>query len=193
MKITKTTKTTKERERRTVSFEVRADEESRKIVGHAAVFDQAADIGGWFNEVIDRGAFDEAMGNDEIMALFNHDPNLVLGRTGNGTVKLTTDDTGLRYEIDLPDTPTGNEVLELVRSKTIHKSSFGFRVLEESYDYDTDTRTILKVELFDVSPVTYPAYEGTDVSARSIEGKEAAKRAAKAKRQWSLYERMKGK
>lgn len=177
----------KKKELRTTTCEVRADQEHRRIIGHAAVFEQATDIAGLFNEKVSRDAFNDAIADQNIMALFNHDPNKVLGRTGNGTLKLSIDETGLRYEIDLPDTATGNEVLELVNRGDISKSSFGFRTIEDSYDKETNTRTLLKVELFDVSPVTYPAYDGTDVAVRSIENTKAADRAAKAKRLWSLY------
>ncbi len=149
----------------------------QKLDGYAAVFNQETMIGSsqWsFREQIAPGAFSEAIEQDDVRALFNHDENYVLGRNKSGTLRLAEDDEGLRYEIDPPDTSAGRDVVSLVARGDVDGSSFAFRVIEDSWEYPKDPasgqrplRTVLKVELFDVSPVTYPAYPQTTVSARA--------------------------
>jgi len=169
-------KKTPEIERRTFALtspaELREEGEgTRRIEGHAAVFGEWTTIrsmwGDW-EERIDSHAFDDAM-TDDVRALFNHEPSRLLGRTKAGTLRLSIDNTGLRYSIDPPNTSTGRDVVELVARGDVDQSSFAFEVIEESWDFEgeVDRRTILKVRLYDVSPVTYPAYEGTDVALRS--------------------------
>jgi HK97 family phage prohead protease len=126
-----------------------------------------------FREQIAPGAFNDAIKDDDVRALFNHDPNILLGRTASGTLQLTTDKRGLKYSVDLPDTAAARDVRELIRRGDVSGSSFGFMVDEDEWD-ERDVkngklplRTILKASLFDVSPVTYPAYPQTSVSARS--------------------------
>ena len=168
------------RERHTFDCEVRADVERRVIRGHAAIFDTTTSIGGHFDERVDRRAFNNAMASlaeNNVMALFNHDPNQVLGSTRAGTLRLSIDDTGLQYEVDVPNTTVGNDLLELVRRGDISKSSFGFSTVEDKWDREKRLRTLIDVKLFDVSPVTYPAYEGTDAGLRSLQ--EAEKEAEK--------------
>lgn len=153
-----------------------------KLRGYAAVFNEETMIGGaqWgFREQIAPGAFADAIQTDDVRALFNHDDNQVLGRTKSGTLRLVEDDTGLKYEIDPPDTVVGRDVVNLVSRGDIDGSSFAFRVIEDQWEYPQakspnvpaprPLRTVLKVELYDVSPVTYPAYPQTSVSARAKE------------------------
>jgi HK97 family phage prohead protease len=127
-----------------------------------------------------RGAFTEAITKDDVRALFNHDENFVLGRNKSGTLRLAEDETGLKYEIDPPDTSYARDLLTVVGRGDVDASSFAFRVIEDMWEYfeqdDPDEatrtpplRTIKKCELFDVSPVTYPAYPTTSVSARAKE------------------------
>lgn len=154
---------------------VRKDGESPKIVGHAAVFNSPTRIGfgSWgFMESVAPGAFKESIKIDDIRALFNHDPNLVLGRNTAGTLELKEDKKGLEYEIDPPDTQTARDLLESIDRKDITGSSFGFEVQEQrwtEHDDDIDERELLKLKLFDVSPVTFPAYDDTDVSKRQYQ------------------------
>jgi HK97 family phage prohead protease len=167
-----------QQERRAVSgtVEFREADDKSTIGGYAAVFNQETVIGGgmWgFREQIAPNAFDEALKTDDVRALFNHDPNYVLGRTVSKTLTLSVDKKGLRYDVDLPDTAAGRDVKELVRRGDVSGSSFGFVVEEDEWD-ERDVkkgklplRTILRASLFDVSPVTYPAYPTTSVSARS--------------------------
>lgn len=160
-----------------VQIEIRKDgegNEKRTITGYAAVFNQLSRTIGWFREKIEPGAFEGRLA-DDVVALYNHDFNKVLARTISETLKLEVDDTGLRYEFEAPNTTTGNDLVEMVRRGDIQHSSFSFSVLEENWEEDEDgaeIRTILKVKrLYDVSPVTFPAYLQTnvDVAKRSYE------------------------
>lgn len=144
------------------------------LSGYAARYNSETVIMGLWRERIARGAFASALdGTDDVRALFNHDPNKLLGRTSSGTLSLSDDEKGLRYDIDLPDTQDARDVRELIKRGDVTGSSFGFRIVEDEWD-DTPTKrgqlpllTIRKVELFDVSPVTFPAYPQTSVSARA--------------------------
>lgn len=162
-----------ERERRVVSLplEVRQAGDARSLTGYAAVFNTEATIAGLFREQIAPGAFAEAIGRDDVRALFNHDPNFVLGRTASGTLTLREDGTGLRYNAQPPDTAWARDLMTSVGRGDITQSSFAFAVESEQWTHATrgelPLRTITKAKLYDVSPVTYPAYEETTVSARS--------------------------
>ena len=151
--------------------ELRIDKsEKPKIFGHAVVFDAEADIGGMFRERVARGALHERFANADIRALFNHDPNIVLGRNKNGTLRLSEDDVGLAVEIQPPDTQAANDLLSLIERGDISQMSFAFRTLKQEWDdtKEPPLRTILKAELFDVSPVTFAAYPQTDVAVREL-------------------------
>ena len=157
-------------ERRIVPCTFRAAEEpeSRLIQGHAAVFNRVADLG-FFEEEILPGAFDDVLG-DDVRALFNHDPNLILGRSVAKTLRLAVDDAGLGYEVDTAPTTYGNDLLISVRRGDVDQSSFAFFVADERWNEDLTRRTIVKFSrLLDVSPVTFPAYTETDASARSAD------------------------
>jgi len=163
-----------ELERRFITSEIRAtdaDDGTTTIEGHAAVFNiDSEDLGG-FVERIAPGAFTNALARpDDIRALFNHDPNMVLGRNTAGTLALSEDDTGLRYKLDLPDTQPGRDLAVSMKRGDVSQSSFGFRVTKQSWELVNnapDIRTIEEAELFDVSPVTYPAYPDATVAVRS--------------------------
>lgn len=146
-------------------------EEDPKLEGYAAVFNEWADIGGWFRERIAPGAFAECLaGGPDVRALFNHDVNHVLGRTVSGTLALEEDDHGLKVVIDPPDTSLGRDLRALVERGDVTQMSFGFYVLKDVWETDheegRDARTVLKADIFDVSIVTFPAYEGTSVALR---------------------------
>jgi len=142
-----------------------------KIVGHAAVFNQLSEDLGGFREKIAPGAFAESIKSSDIRALWNHDANFVLGRNKANTLKLEEDDTGLATEYDFPDTGYARDLLKLIERGDVNQQSFGFMVLPGGSKWRMEdgglVRTLLNVELFDVSPVTYPAYPQTDVSARA--------------------------
>ena len=151
-------------------FRAFSDDGQKRIAGYAAVFDTWSDDLGWFREKIQRGAFSEAIGKSDTVALFNHDSNLVLGRVSNGTLRLKEDERGLYMEVDLPDTQAANDLYKLVERGDIKQQSFGFIVDGNEWNKAKDERTITKVrELIDVSPVTFPAYPDTTVAKRSRE------------------------
>lgn len=115
------------------------------------------------------GAFDDAIRDDDVVGLYNHNADHILGRTSSGTMGLSTDSKGLRYEIDVnPDTAIGHEVAGHIRRGDLSGSSFAFRVLDENFRTEggIDIREIVRVQLFDVGPVTFPAYEGTTTGTR---------------------------
>ena len=146
----------------------------RTITGYAAKFDTWSEpIYGWFVEKIARGAFEKTDMSDVIM-VFNHDISGVLARTTSGTLKLSVDETGLRFEFEAPETTLGNDMLELVRRGDISKCSFKFVVETDEWRYaddnnklEYDERTVKAIaRLYDVSLVTYPAYKDTEASVR---------------------------
>jgi len=162
------------KERRSFSFEIKSDEtEERKMSGHAAVFNEVTEIGGWFREQIEPGAFKASAKKDDVRALFNHDENYVLGRSTSGTLKMKEDDKGLKVDIFPPDTQFARDLAVSIERGDISQMSFAFQVLEEEWirgeEKELDLRKIKKVRLYDVSPVTFPAYEGTDIAIRSHE------------------------
>ena len=162
-----------EKEIRTFGMELRAmdKEEKRTVRGYAATFEsRSGDLGG-FIESIDRDAFSET-DMEDVRALFNHDSNFVLGRTKSGTLRLMVDENGLAYEIDMPDTQLGRDMYESIKRGDISQSSFAFTIEDDEYRKEGDTvyRTIKKIKkLYDVAPVTFPAYEATSVQARKID------------------------
>jgi len=110
--------------------------------------------------------------NPDVRALFNHNPDNVLGRTAAGTLSLSIDSRGLAYSINPPDTQLANDLMVSLRRKDITGSSFGFVVARDQWTDNPDgtiTRTILEIDqLLDVSPVTYPAYDAANAQARSL-------------------------
>ena len=166
--------------------EIRA--EDKTLVGHAATFNEPYDLG-QFEEVIDPDAFNDAIENDDVRALWNHDPNFPLGRTKAGTLRLSKDERGLVSEIDLPESAV--MIREAIARGDVDQMSFGFSVEDERWEKregKTDLRTLLKVRLFDVSPVTYPANPNTDIALRSHQEwsatEEDKKRAADERAEW---------
>ena len=145
------------------------------IMGYAAVYYQEGDPGTEYQlwpDMVERirpGAFDRAVREDDVRGLFNHDECEVLGRTSSGTMRLSVDAKGLKYEIDPPDTETGNDVVKLLERGDVTGSSFTFiptkttwEEIVDSSGRSTHIRWIEEVQLFDVGPVTFPAYVGTE-------------------------------
>ena len=165
-------------ERRASTGEIRAAEDGkeRTLTGYAAIFDSLSEPisgplarGGGFREKIDRNAFANCLRSEpSIVCLLNHDPSLILGRTPK-TLSLRTDNVGLHYRVQVPDTQQGNSIWESVRRKDIVSSSFGFTAEDDSWS-DDNVRTLRQVVLHDVSPVTWPAYRATTCSVRSAGG-----------------------
>jgi len=157
--------------------EVRASAsgDAKKLSGYAAVYNVLTTIGGQFNEVLRPGCFDACLAEDpDVRALWNHSDLTVLGRTTAGTLRLRSDNKGLFYEIDLPETQAAKDLWLSVSRKDVTGSSFGFYALKENWlpavkPGELPTREILAANVFDVSPCAFPAYEeGTSVSARSL-------------------------
>lgn len=175
------TRVAKQKEIRTLDIQglqtrSQGDSESNVIEGYAAVFNSPTDIGGTFTEVIEPGAFAEAIvSNEDIRALFNHDWNNVLGRTKSGTLRLSEDAKGLKFEVDLPNTTLARDLSESLKRGDISQCSFGFIPTGESWDWEPEipVRTINSVELHEISVVSIPAYEDTEVSLRSKEANKS--------------------
>jgi HK97 family phage prohead protease len=154
-------------ERRAELFELRA--EGRRLTGYAAVFGKPTRILD-FTETVQRGAFAKSLAaGGDILALVDHERSKVLGRTRAGTLTLTEDAKGLRFETDeLPNTSYANDALELVRTGNIGGASFAFRVPRGGEKWDGNRRTLTQVDLREVSLVSaWPAYSGTSVNLRS--------------------------
>lgn len=153
--------------------ELRAQVDGNRLAGHAAVFDVHAQLPGHW-ETLARTAFDEALkGTPDVKALFNHNPSMVLGTTRAGTLQLEVDDVGLAFEVDLPDTSYARDLKELVARDDIRGCSFGFLPGADTWSRAKDgsqlrTHTSVKA-LMDVSLVSYPAYEGTEVHLRHVD------------------------
>jgi len=152
-------------------IELRNDNGVNTVVGYGAVFNSESNDLGGFVEYVAPGAFDGRL-EDDVRFLINHD-GLPLARTTNGTLRLSVDERGLKYEADMPDTTLANDLMTLLRNGTISQSSFAFTVEEDSWENidGKNVRTINKVSrLYDVSSVTYPAYnEAGSFALRSLE------------------------
>ena len=152
----------------------RRDDGHPVIAGYAAVFEPAEADLGLFIERIRRGAFSRAIEEgQDVRALFNHDPNHVLGRRSAGTLRLREDDRGLWFEVDPPDTQMGRDVVAMIERGDVTGCSFSFRVRGEEWAESASdgptVRIITSADLYDVGPVTFPAYPDTSVAVRSLE------------------------
>ena len=164
------------------------DGQPTKIVGYAAVVYRADDPGTQYElysghvERIQPGAFKRAIDEaDDVRGLYNHEPSQILGRTKSGTMRLSEDETGLRYEIDVPDTQVGRDVVTSIERGDVTGSSFAFAVSEGGSEIRKDgqvtVREITGVDLYDSGPVTYPAYDATTTGLRAIDGIDEARAA----------------
>jgi uncharacterized protein len=143
------------------------DTEPIKIIGYAAVFNSKTTIGDWFEEVIMPGAFARTLSeNGDVRALFNHNWDKVLGRTKSGTLLLSEDDHGLRFEVELPNTTAARDLAESMERKDIDQCSFSFVATEENWDYSVEPalRTVIEAKLYEISVVSIPAYEETEAA-----------------------------
>ena len=163
-------------------LELRMDGDKPTVVGYGAVFNSMSNDLGGFREYISPKAFEGRL-EDDVRFLINHD-GMPLARTTNGTLRLSVDEKGLKYEADMPNTSTARDLMELLKNGTISQSSFAFTVEEDSWEVKDgmNIRTIDKVsQLYDVSSVTYPAYNAasSSVALRSMkewQEKEEAKK-----------------
>lgn len=158
--------------------EVRADDDGITVEGYAAVFDEETDIGGMFREKIERGAFKDAIGRDDVVFLINHD-GLPLARTRSGTLTLEEDDHGLKIRTVLdPSDPDVARIHGKMKRGDLDKMSFAFWADRQEWDESGDipVRTVKEARLHDVSIVTTPAYDGTEIGLRSLEAAQKDKR-----------------
>ncbi|MDV2901766.1 HK97 family phage prohead protease [Phytobacter diazotrophicus] len=173
-----------DRELRCYSGEVRAEQQNdqpTRIIGYGSVFNSRSEPLWGFREIIKPGAFDDVLTND-VRGLFNHDPNFILGRSAAGTLSLSVDERGLQYNILAPDTQTIRDLViaPMVRGD-ISQSSFAFQVARDGDDWYEDDEGIVIREiskfsrLYDVSPVTYPAYQDADSGVRSMKAWQEAR------------------
>lgn len=169
------------RQLRTVGtkFETREDGDNLSIEGYFAVFNSNYEIAPGMSESIAPGAFSKTLSGD-IRALINHDTTLVLGRTKANTLQLREDNHGLWGHIDInPNDTDAMNLYERVKRGDVDQCSFGFDILSEETDFRDDGSvhwTIKEVELYEVSPCTFPAYEETNISARAKEREDLLKR-----------------
>jgi len=159
--------------RNDIDFELREQDGKKIIEGYAIKWEALSQkIGMYypFKEKFTRGSMTQTLKTFTQRALWNHDDNIVLGNTKNRKLKLTEDDIGLRFELDLPNSPNGENVYEAIKRKDVEGVSFGFRALEEEWD-ETDPknviRTIRKADLIEISPTAFPAYTQSSVTARN--------------------------
>ncbi|MFA7174931.1 MAG: HK97 family phage prohead protease [Kiritimatiellia bacterium] len=167
----------------------------RTIAGYAIKYESDSVVmrdwyGDEFVEQIAKDAFAESVRANRIKALWSHDASQVLGSTTNSTLRLTSDNTGLRFELDLPDTTVGRDAWESVKRGDVDGMSFGFRSKKDKWSREERgkdkrplyRRTVLDGELFEVSPVAFPAYPETDVSCRSLDEYRARTQEAERER-----------
>lgn len=170
-------------------IEVRQADGSQQptIAGYAVVFDAWSQVmvdgrGRPFRERIAPSAFDRALSaNPDVRALWNHNSDLPLGRTRNGTLRIQKDAAGLRFELMPPATNWGRDAIESIRRGDVSGMSFSFSAKRDGGDTwarpgvdGVAERTLLDADLFELSPVTFPAYPATQVSVRSVEVPEFA-------------------
>lgn len=156
--------------------EVQEHKGKKTIYGYGAVFDKPSSVLeargiGEFTEFVDKRAFDAVLDDQMTMILFNHDPNMILGRTGAGTARMTIDSTGLMYEVTPPD--SRRDILESIERGDIVGSSFSFDVEEEKWRNGSERpeRSLMKIKrIYDLGPVSFPAYPDTTTAARSMKG-----------------------
>lgn len=166
---------TKQLEHRTIPCEFRVSKGSDKttIFGYAAKYGvRSDDLGGWV-EILAPDCFAANLAtNPDVRALFNHEPSQILGRTAAGTLTLTSDKVGLAYEVQPPDTACARDLIVSMTRGDVNQSSFGFICTDASWAYDAltgmDIRTVKSADLFDVSPVTFPAYSDATSGVRSL-------------------------
>ncbi|MGE5611154.1 MAG: HK97 family phage prohead protease [Bacillota bacterium] len=181
-----------------------AGDQPNKLIGYAAVFNSlSADLGGWKERIIP-GAFKTSLSNgQDIRALVDHDFSKLLGRSSNTTLKLAEDATGLRVEIDVPDTSYGHDVLASVKRGDIKGMSFGFRVLPDGERFTKDVakdgteilvRELTNLDLKEVTVTSIPAYSATSVQCRVdpgvVERFQATQPRPELAKRWMQYRKI---
>jgi HK97 family phage prohead protease len=151
-----------------VDFEVRAEGDGMTFTGYASVFNSPSQDLGGFIEYVAPGAFKRSLqSRNEVKLLWNHDSGEPLASLRGGTMQLVEDERGLKVTAQLPNTTRGRDIAELLRTNVIDSMSFGFNVIKDTWSRDGQTRTLDSVRLFEVSIVSFPAYESTTAQVRS--------------------------
>ncbi|KMZ43978.1 peptidase U35 [Bacillus sp. FJAT-27238] len=150
------------------------DGSTNTISGYVVKFNQRSQlIWGEFYEKVAKGAFARSLSENVIKALWNHRSDFVLGSTKNQTLRLWEDHIGLRFECDLPNSTWGKDAAESIQRGDVDGMSFGFGVRKDSFTYlkdeDVYERTLIDIDLREVSPTPFPAYPDSEVSQRSID------------------------
>lgn len=182
---------------RTAQFKTREETETGDLIlsGYFIKFDEVTELWPGYFEVIKREGVEKAIQNADIRALFNHDDSLVLGRTGNGTVILGVDEIGLFGDIIInKEDPQAIGAYARVQRGDVVGCSFGFipiKINTEERDDGSYLDTILELEIFEVSPCTFPAYPQTEIAARQkdFESQQRANREALDKRKKEIKEK----
>jgi HK97 family phage prohead protease len=145
------------------------------LVGYGAVFGKRSQDLGGFTEIIEPAAFNRSLSEGgDVLCCVNHDVNLLLGRSASDTLRLSVDDVGLRYEIDMPDTSAGRDAMVLAERGDLFGSSFTFSVAPSGERWSEDdegrkTRFLSEVRLYELGPVVSPAYLDTTTGVRSMD------------------------
>lgn len=160
-------------ERRTFGGDVEIREVGNSLVatGYGVVYGKRSQNLGGFVEEVRAGAARKTIQEADVMALANHDPSLILGRRSAGTLTLTEDEIGVRYEIAMPDTSVGRDWAVLLKRGDVNGSSFGFRTIADSWAFTEDgfpLRSLDEFAMRDIGPVTFPAYMDSTASLRHL-------------------------
>lgn len=169
--------------------EVNEDDGKRTISGSIKYNNESAEMRDWwgdsFVEEIAEGAFDESLKVRDVVGLWSHDTSQVLGNTKSKTLRIENDKKELRFELDIPNTTVGNDAWELIKRGDVDGVSFGMKVTKDKWSSEEREngklykRSILNAELYEISPVAFPAYPTNEVSVRSLdEFKAGEKRVA---------------
>ncbi|AZF90292.1 MAG: prohead protease [Phage 5P_3] len=144
------------------------------IVGYAAVWNTWSEDLGGFKERFAPHAFAKSLTKADVRALWNHDPNYVLGRRGSQTLDLNEDEDGLAFDVLPPDTSWARDLVVTMQRGDVNQMSFGFRAVADSWEQPDDSgdklyrRTVLDADLYDVSVVTFPAYHASEAHLRAL-------------------------
>lgn len=126
----------------------------------------------WY-EKVSKGAFSRSLQDNVVKALWNHNSDIVLGSTKSNTLQLEEDSIGLRFELSLPNTSNGKDIYESIKRGDVDGVSFGFYVRKDAWEFlkdeDIYERTLLDIDLIEISPTAFPAYPSSEVGKRSLE------------------------
>jgi HK97 family phage prohead protease len=156
----------------TEDIEYREDSDNPVIGGYVVRWDKLSEEMFGFREKVSKGAFLKSLSEMRVLSFWNHNSDMVLGNTENGSLVLQEDERGLKFDLTLPDTSIGRDARALIKRGDVKGMSFGFRTLREEWDESDPkkvVRTLLEVRLYEVSPTPMPAYPQSSVAARSFE------------------------